>query len=220
MCGRYTQFGSIREILSGADFTGMTFDMAERYNIAPSMMVAVFVNDGGYKAREMKWGLVPSWSNDVSIGNKIINARSETLLEKPTFKHAIRKRRCLIPADGFYEWHDTGAGKQPYYIRMKSQKTFCFAGMFDTWKSPDGTPLVTCTIITTECNDLLRPIHHRMPVILHRNDYEAWLDPSTDISIITSLLVPFPSDDMEIYPVSKMVNSPRNDGAELIRPNE
>ncbi len=217
MCGRYTQFSSIREILKGADFTGITFDRGARYNIAPTMMVDTFVNDGGYKAREMKWGLIPSWSNDPTIGNKIINARAETLLEKPTFKYAIRKRRCLIPADGFYEWQVVDGGKQPYYIRLKSHKPFCFAGLYDTWKAPDGSLVTTCTIITVDCNDMLREIHNRMPAILHRNDYALWLDPEAPVEAVTALLAPFPSDEMEMYPVSKLVNTPRNDGAELIK---
>lgn len=219
MCGRYTQFGSVREILTGVDTEAFMFNHGARYNIAPTDEVAVIINDNGYKALTMQWGLIPSWSKDGDIGRAIINARSETLLEKPTFKHAIKRRRCLIPADGFYEWFDDGTGKKPYYIRLKSQEQFCFAGMYDTWRTPTDALLITCTIITCAPNALVGRIHNRMPVILHKRDYTTWLDtPPEEVDKIMPLLTAYPADEMEMYEVSRTVNSPKNDGPELIMP--
>lgn len=219
MCGRYTQLSSVREILAGVDTTAFMFDRGASYNIAPTDEVAVIINDNGYKAMTMQWGLIPSWAKDDAMGRAIINARAETLLEKPTFKHAIKRRRCLIPADGFYEWYDDGTGKKPYYIRLKSKEPFCFAGIYDTWRTPTDALLITCAIITTTPNELIARIHNRMPVILHKEDYQRWLDaPPDDVETVMPLLAAYPADEMEMYEVSRMVNSPKNDTPQLIQP--
>jgi putative SOS response-associated peptidase YedK len=166
----------------------------------------------------MQWGLIPSWAKDPSIGNKMINARAETLTEKPSFKRLIGKRRCLVVADGFYEWAKQGRGKMPMRFVLKSGEPFAFAGLWDRWKKPDGGPLDSFTIITTQANDLLKPIHDRMPVILGEGDEEIWLDPKVADSIrLVSVLKPFSPELMEGYFVSRLVNSPRNDLPECIR---
>jgi len=167
----------------------------------------------------IKWGLIPSWAKKMSIGNKMINARSETVTEKPSFKTSIRKRRCLIPADGFYEWKKSKGKSNPYYIRMKEDEAFAFAGLWDAWKSPEDKIIETFTILTTSANDLLKPIHERMPVILHPEDYDLWLDPTVqDPSKAVPLLTAYPSDDMMTFPIGTFVNSPKNDGPECIQP--
>ena len=164
----------------------------------------------------MQWGLVPSWAKDPSIGNKMINARAETLAEKPSFKGLIGKRRCLVLADGFYEWRKEGKGKIPMRFTLRGGEPFSFAGLWDSWKKPAGGELFSFTIITTQANNLLRPIHERMPVILNKEGEEKWLDP--DFKEIHELLVPYPVEMMEFYDVSKLVNSPRNDLPQCISP--
>ena len=156
------------------------------------------------------WGLIPSWAKDPAIGNKMINARAETVSEKPSFRSAFKKRRCLILADGFYEWQKTDDGKQPYHIKMEDDSPFAFAGLWEAWDKY-GEEIRSGTIITTDANDLMNEIHHRMPVILHPEDYGLWLDPDFDEKeALTSLLKPYPSDAMEAYPVSRRVNKPAN----------
>jgi putative SOS response-associated peptidase YedK len=194
--------------------------MAPRYNIAPSQPVAVVPNDGKNTLDFYVWGLVPFWAKDPQIGNRMINARAETLAEKPSFKTAFRRRRCLVLADGFYEWQrkpiasssrSTGA-KTPMYIKMTSGEPFAFAGLWETWNAPDGSRLITCNIITTEPNELVSQIHNRMPVILPTDAYQTWLDPHERApSELSSLLKPYPADQMVSYPVSKQVNNPAND---------
>jgi len=167
----------------------------------------------------MRWGLIPSWAKEMSIGNRMINARCESVHEKPAFRTAIRYRRCIIPANGFFEWKEEGGKKHPLYVRMKDDAIMGFAGVWDHWKHPDGEPLETCSILTTASNRLIQPLHDRMPVILHPEEYGLWLDREvTDPERLKALYQPYPADMMEMYPVSTLANSPRNDSPECIEP--
>jgi putative SOS response-associated peptidase YedK len=190
-----------------------------RYNIAPTQQVAAIRTHAGSPQRElawMRWGLIPSWADDPAIGNRMINARGETLAEKPAYREAFRRRRCLIPADGFYEWKQGAKPKQPNYIYLKNEQPFAFAGLWESWQHA-GQTIESCTIITTEANELLRPLHERMPVILGPDDYETWLDASIqNPERLEPLLVPYPADRMTLYPVSSAVNSPRCDDASCL----
>ena len=160
----------------------------------------------------LRWGLIPSWADDPGIGNRLINARAETAAEKPSFRNALRHRRCLIPADGFYEWVKAGKGpKQPYLIRLKDGQPFAFAGLWESWTSPDGEVIESCTILTTEANEVLRPIHDRMPVIIAPEDYGLWLDPATPPKAVQEMLRSFPAEKMESQPVSTVVNDPKHE---------
>jgi putative SOS response-associated peptidase YedK len=171
--------------------------------------------------KEMLWGLIPSWAKDPGIGNRMINARVETLAEKPAFRAALKKRRCIIPADGFYEWQKLGKVKQPVRIVLKSREPFGFAGLWEHWRSPKGEEVLSCTIITTEANELLKAVHERMPVILTRDAEAAWLDPKTqEPEKLLPLLKQYPLEEMEFYPVSREVNSPAVDKASNIEPLE
>jgi putative SOS response-associated peptidase YedK len=188
------------------------------YNVAPTQQVAAVLEDeGGRRLEMLRWGLVPSWAVDSDIGSRMINARSETAPEKPSFRRAFRGRRCLIPADGFYEWKREEGGKQPYYFRMQDGRPFAFAGLWESWDKGDGT-LRTCTILTTRANPVLEGIHDRMPVILPRDAYNAWLDPDADREELGELMIPYPHDDLEAYPVSRFVNSPRNNDERCVEP--
>ncbi len=218
MCGRFTYAKEFREIRIRYNVDRDFPLFRPRYNIAPGQEVAVVFNrDGGRSLGMMHWGLIPSWAKDPSIGNKMINARAETLSEKPSFKRLIAKRRCLVLSDGFYEWRKEGKRKAPMRIRLKTGEPFGFAGLWDSWRKPDGSDLQTFTIITTEANELLKPIHDRMPVILPEEAEQQWLGFDVkDTSELLSLLKPYPSDLMEAYDVSLLVNSPRNDLPECI----
>ena len=192
-----------------------------RFNIAPSQTVAVIDN----RPRDqravtgMRWGLVPRWAKDPAIGYKMINARSESVAEKPAFRDALRRRRCLIPADGFYEWKATGKSKTPFYMRKLSHQPFAFAGLWERWKAPDGEVLHSCTIITTQANELLAPVHHRMPVIVAAEDYERWLEPSPlPPQAVDDILVTTPAAGFELYEVSRLVSSPKNETPACIAP--
>jgi putative SOS response-associated peptidase YedK len=193
-----------------------------RYNIAPSEYVAAVRNTGENVVEPLRWGLVPSWTKDVRMGYKMINARAETLAEKPAFRQPIKKKRCLILADGFYEWKHPRAGssKIPYYVHMKNQEPFALAGLWDEWKPPDkDEPLRTCTVITTDPNEVVEELHNRMPVILNRDAYNFWLDPGThEAEEFKDILVPYPASEMEAYQVSTRVNKPGYDSPELIKP--
>jgi putative SOS response-associated peptidase YedK len=218
MCGRFgasCQYGDIKVLQ--ADFPGFY----PRYNIAPSQDVAVIVrNEDRNQLKTMRWGLVPSWAQDPSIGQRMINARAETLLEKPSFKQLVARRRCLVPADGFYEWRREGNRKVPMWIHLKSRAPFAFAGLWDYWRDPAGDKeLYSFTIITTEANALLRPIHNRMPVIYDKEMGRQWLEESfgDQPMILAAVLRPWPSELMEAHDVSTLVNSPENDTAECIQ---
>jgi len=219
MCGRFTlttNFGAIAQRFGVARFLE---EIGPRYNIAPTQTVIVVNDDGTRHLPQMQWGLIPSWAKDPATGNRMINARAETVATRPAFRVALRKRRCLIPADGFYEWQPVGRRKQPVYITLKSREPFSFAGLWETWTSPEGEEVRSCTIITCEANDLMKPIHDRMPVILSKEAESVWLDPTIqDPALLLPLLVPYPAEEMEVYPVSTWVNNPEHDGAECVLP--
>jgi putative SOS response-associated peptidase YedK len=196
------------------------FAFQTRYNIAPSQEVPVIIrNEDRNEAKLMKWGLVPSWAPDSSMGQRMINARSETLLEKPSFKQAVQKRRCLIPANGFYEWVREGKRKIPMWIQLKTRQPFAFPGLWDCWIDRDtGKPLYTFTIITTRANALVSRIHDRMPVIYDRDMGRQWLEEATTDPLVLSLILqPVASERVEAYEVSMLVNSPDNDSPECVR---
>jgi putative SOS response-associated peptidase YedK len=217
MCGRYTLTVTVRdleEILPGLEAEG---DLAPRYNIAPTQDVAVVANDAPRRLVRVRWGLVPRWAKDASIGNKLINARAETLGEKPSFREAFRKRRCLVLADGFYEWRkaEGSTKKQPVHVTLRARRAFGMAGLWEEWRSPEG-PLRSCAIITTAANDALRALHDRMPVILSLEAQDAWLaaEPRTPEQL-APLLVPT-SEALELREVSTRVNSPMHDGPDCL----
>src|SRR5687768_8735432 len=216
MCGRY----ELQEIEGlGARFraTSVRLDLSPRYNVAPGQVMPVVVNKAGENSLEMmKWGLVPSWAKDARIGNKMINARAETILEKPSFRKPLQSKRCLVPVSGFYEWHDTGQGKIPYHIYLKDEPVFALAGLYDIWLDPDGQELDTYTIVTTSANSFMERLHNRMPVILPQDREDMWLDPATPLSGLVTLLSPFEPRKMAAAPASQRVNSVRNDDAGLL----
>lgn len=218
MCGRYR--------LTRADKVASYFeaeaaeDLLPRYNIAPSQQIAAIrqVADGRVISA-LRWGLVPFWAKDISIGYKMINSRSESVLQKPAFRDCFQQRRCLIPADGFYEWKKAGKQKQPFHFGMKDGSLFGLAGIWDRWKSPQGTWIESCSILTTTANPMVRDVHDRMPVILHRNHYDTWLTaPAAEAARLGELLIPFEAELMTRYAVSTLVNRPQNDGADCAAP--
>ena len=223
MCGRYTLATDLKKV---ADRFGAPMPLDEwatcappRYNIAPTQAVIVVGDDGKRYMKQMLWGLIPSWAKDPGIGNRMINARVETLAEKPAFRAALKKRRCIIPADGFYEWQKLGTVKQPVRIVLKSREPFGFAGLWEPWTSSEGEEVLSCTIVTTEANELLKSVHERMPVILTRAAEAAWLDPKAqEPEKLLPLLRQYPPDEMEFYPVSREVNSPAVDRPSNIVP--
>lgn len=193
-------------------------DLRAGFNICPSQdILVVRASAKGREGALVRWGLIPGWAKDASIGNKLSNARGETVHEKPSFRAALKKRRCLVPVNGFYEWRKVGAGKQPVFIHRQDGAPFAIAGLYELWKGPDGAPVQTATLITTTPNALMEPIHDRMPVILDPADYELWLDPGVqDGDALRHLITPCPADALEAYEVGKAVNNPRNQGPELI----
>lgn len=214
MCGRYTLAKPLKSILSHFAATLFKLDYKPSYNIAPSQLSPVVVNRSGQRQlTAMKWGLIPSWAKDEKIAWKLINARSETAHEKPSFKNSLKNQRCLIPADGFIEWQ--GKEKQPHYIQLKNQPLFAFAGLWSTWNNKNGNSLDTYTILTTEANNTLAPIHARMPVIIESTKYNTWLAPDT--SHDAALFTPFPSEEFDIHLVSKEINSPKNNYPEILQ---
>jgi putative SOS response-associated peptidase YedK len=224
MCGRYTLTidpETLAQLFGLGEITPAAAGMAPRYNIAPTQQVAIVRNDAPTKLDVARWGLVPSWAKDLAIGASMINARAETMAEKPAFRSAFRKRRCLILADGFYEW-ETIAGqktKLPHYIQLADGQPFAFAGLWETWKpkdAPDSDWMVTCTIATTDPNELLGRIHNRQAVILPRGSERVWLDADAPADVIGSLLRPLPSDALRMRPVAARVGNVRNDDAALL----
>ena len=220
MCGRFTLHTDLEQIQKVFKLDEIAAEPEPSYNVAPTQPVyAIVDHDGKSSLSRMRWGLIPFWAKDASIGSKMINARAETLAEKASFKRPFKSQRCLIVADGFYEWRKDGAVKIPTYIHLKSGKPFGFAGLYDTWKAPDGELVTSCTIITTTPNELMQAIHDRMPVIVPTRSHQTWLDPANqDIAKLTALLVPYKATEMEAWPVARLVNSPANNTAELIKP--
>ena len=217
MCGRYTLLADLGDLAQRFEFDGSDFSYDPGYNIAPTESVLTVRNLDSREAAFMRWGLVPFWAKDPKIGARMINARAETVAEKPAFRNALKKRRCLVLADGYYEWQKTPAGKRPYRIILKSGEPFAFAGLWETWSDPQGNVVPSCTIITTAANDLLAPIHDRMPVILPREKEELWLEPGVeDPASLTGILAPYSYEALDAYEVSTMVNYARNDGPEVI----
>ncbi len=220
MCGRFT-------LTTTGETVAEWFELADplvltpRYNIAPSQPVAVVREEGGRVLEARRWGLIPSWAKDPRIGNKMINARAETLLERPAYRQAFRQRRCLIPADGFYEWRRNAAGRQAFYIRDREHPVFGMAGLWEEWRDPAGKRVGSCTIITTEANPAVASVHDRMPVILRPADYGAWLDPACrEPEKLETLLKPWPGDRTHLSPVSDHVNNPAHEDARCSEPVE
>ncbi|MBC8509958.1 MAG: SOS response-associated peptidase [Chloroflexi bacterium] len=224
MCGRFTLTATPDEIADAFSWLITpegAKSQAPRFNIAPSQPIAVVPNTGEKKLDFFVWGLIPFWAKDPKIGSRMINARSETLAEKPSFKAPYKYRRCLILTSGFYEWQKQpgSTSKIPYYIRLKSGKPFAFAGLWDRWNAPDGSEILSATIITTQPNDFVKPIHNRMPVILPPDAYDTWLTPGEKSpQELNDLLRPYPAEEMDAYPVSAFVNNPRNDSPECVQP--
>lgn len=217
MCGRFTlslEPGDLQEELGLGSVPG---ELHPRYNVAPTQPVAVVTESVKRDVALFHWGLVPGWAKDISIGSKMINARSETIQEKPSFRNAFARRRCLILSDGFYEWDKMSGKRIPYFIHLSSGKPFTFAGLWEVWHSPEGGVLNSCTIITCAANQMVGQLHDRMPVILPPEKRWAWLDPKALPADMQKLLAPYPSAEMAMFPVRPLVNSPANDSPELMK---
>jgi putative SOS response-associated peptidase YedK len=221
MCGRFTLTTPAQTLTVQFELTDVPA-LEPRYNIAPTQPVAAVRIRGESEERELvllRWGLIPFWAKDLGIGSRMINARSETVAEKPSFRTAFRRRRCLVLADGFYEWQKINGAKQPVYVSLQDREAFAFAGLWERWEGPENGVVESCTLLTCEPNELLRPIHSRMPVILDPKDYSLWLDHGVqDATRLQSLLSPYASGRMQAYAVSRYVNSPRNQGPQCIAP--
>ncbi|HEY9629271.1 MAG TPA: SOS response-associated peptidase [Coleofasciculaceae cyanobacterium] len=222
MCGRFTLTQSPDAIAHSLNLPIPSM-FAPRYNIAPTQPVMAVRSSEEKAERQLThftWGLIPSWAKDPKIGAKMINARAETLSEKPSFRAAFKRRRCLVLADGFYEWQKLAKGKQPMHFSLQDHQPFGFAGLWEHWQSAEGSEIESCTVITTAANDLMRPVHDRMPVILAPQDYDAWLDPQNSGDRLQSLLRPYAAAEMTAYPVSTQVNNPRHETPDCIAPLE
>ncbi|MFN0042260.1 MAG: SOS response-associated peptidase [Alphaproteobacteria bacterium] len=221
MCGRYsitTPEEALRRLFG---FEGPARNLGPRYNIAPRQDVPVIRAEGGARRLSLlRWGLVPAWAKDPLIGDKLINARAETIAEKPSFKSAFRARRCLVPADGFYEWRRDAKPAQPFRIEMRDRSPFALAGLWERWRSGAGEVLETFALVTTEANATLEPIHHRMPVILAADNYALWLDAGADAARLRALLKPFLAAPLHAYPIDNKVNSAAHDSPEILMPVE
>lgn len=217
MCGRFTQRADAKALAKAFGVAEVP-EVEARYNVAPTQdILGVYVSPDGREAKLFRWGLIPSWAKDSSIGARLINARSETVAEKPAFRRAFKQSRCVIPADGFYEWRKTDGKKQPFFFRMRDERPFGFAGLWERWEGEGSRPVNSCAILTTGANEVLRPVHDRMPVILHPEDYELWLDADArKLDLVKEVLRPYPPEDMVGYSVSVLINSPRNQGAQLV----
>lgn len=224
MCGRYTlRFPAAAVSVLFHELEAVDADaLTARFNIAPSqpvLAVRAHPHTGRMETVHLRWGLVPPWADDVNIGYKLINARGETLAEKNAFKHAFRRRRCVLPADGFYEWLATPEGKQPYYITLEDGQPFGLAGLWEHWQDPHGNELESCTIITTRPNRLVSKLHDRMPVILPEAALRQWVDPGfEDVAALEPMLEPYPAEQMRMHPVSKRVNRVAEDSPRLVEP--
>ena len=221
MCGRFTLTIDPAELRDAFGNYSFPPHFAPRFNIAPTQPVLAIPGDGSRKADFFLWGLIPSWAKDATIGNRLINARAETLAEKPAFRGSFKHKRCLILADGFYEWKALPGTrtKMPYFVFLKSRQVFALAGLWDEWSGPDGSQVRSCTIITTAPNQFMAPIHNRMPVILPPEQYAEWLDPATQTTeSLSAILQPYPPEEMAAHTVSTLVNNPKNDLPECVVP--
>ncbi|MCB2193150.1 MAG: SOS response-associated peptidase [Deltaproteobacteria bacterium] len=219
MCGRFTQSKSLGEYQQRFGFSAGPPGYAPRFNLAPGQeALAVLAGEEGRRAEMLRWGLVPSWAKEERMGYKMINARAETVADKPAYRGPFRRTRCLIPADGFFEWAAAQGGKQPYFLARKDREPFALAGLWDQWSGPGGQKLRSFTILTTQANQVVKPIHERMPVMLRPVDEAAWLETETTPENLAKLLKPYAAQDMEAYTVSQRVNSPVNEGPEIIEP--
>ena len=226
MCGRFTLRTPLsvlsQQFLFDLGPVAAEIAVRPRYNVAPTQTIAAVRREEGSAKRTLAWlywGLIPSWAKDAKMSASMINARSETAAEKPAFRSAFARRRCLILTDGFFEWKKVGKEKQPYLYRMRDERPFAFAGLWECWRGPagsEGPPLESGTILTTTANELCRELHERMPVILEESDYERWLDPAASKEDLQVLLAPFPAEEMKAEPVSRRVNNARNDDAECV----
>ena len=216
MCGRLS-IATASDVLRIRFNVRITEDLQPRYNAAPTQNLPVILNDEPGTIKMCRWGLIPYWAKDQKIGNRLINARAETLLEKPSFRNPFKKNRCLVLADGFYEWEKTADAKKPYRITMKNNEPFALAGIWDLWTTPEGEDIRSFSIITTEPNELMKDLHNRMPAILKKENEKRWLQ-GIDSSEAQKMLEPYPGNDLTAYPVSSLVNSPRNDTEDVIQP--
>lgn len=217
MCGRYS-LATTENLAERFDAQQTELTLLPRYNVAPSQSMPTVVRDGEQRLVEMRWGLIPSWSKEAHVSFSTINARAETVTTSPAFRGPFKRRRCLVPASGFYEWRRIAQGKQPYCIRLRGGEPFAFAGLYDIWRGADGSELYSYTIITTTPNELVAPIHNRMPAILRRADEAAWLAEDADPARLLSLLAPYPAERMETFAVSRALNNPMHDDPMLARP--
>jgi putative SOS response-associated peptidase YedK len=222
MCGRYFLLTNINELQQqfSFEFNSERVELSPSYNVAPTQSaLTVTLEDDRRVGQMMRWGLIPSWSKDASVGSRMINARAETVAERPGFRSAFKRRRCLVIADGFYEWQKIGSSKIPMRINLKSGEPFAMAGLWEVWKNPEGESIKSCTIITTSANSFMEPIHDRMPVILPHDRLSVWLNTGIeDSSVLSELLLPYSSDEMESCEISTLVNSPANNVPEVLEP--
>jgi putative SOS response-associated peptidase YedK len=219
MCGRFVRITPVGVLAVKFKAEKVFSNLAPSYNIAPTQEVVIINNEGVRQLIQCKWGFIPSWAKDPAIGYSMINARSETVARKPAFGSAFKRKRCLVMADGFYEWRAEGRKKFPMYIRLKAGECFGFAGLYNVWKPPNGEQICTCTIITTEANETVKTIHDRMPVILPRDKEDPWLDPANeDKEQLLSILKPYPAEEMMAFEVSTEVNSPQHNTPSNIQP--
>jgi putative SOS response-associated peptidase YedK len=222
MCGRFTLEKSIGDLGSLFEVRAIA-ELPARYNIAPTQPIVAIRQAEAGDEREwvlLRWGLIPAWAREPAAVPLLINARAETAAGKPAFRAALRRRRCLVPADGFYEWQGAGSQKQPFHMRRRDGAPFALAGLWERWEGPEGA-IDSCALLTTASNELMRPIHERMPVILDPQDFELWLDPGMqDVEMLQGLLRPYPAEAMVAYPVSRVVNNARNDDPQCVLPLE
>lgn len=220
MCGRFTITLEAADLQQDLGIADMPADWQPRFNVAPTQSVAAVLDANTRRAEWLRWGLIPSWAKDPTIASSLINARSETVAEKPSFRQAFNRRRCLILADGFYEWKRAANQKgpsQPYYFQRIDKKAFVFAGLWETWKPPEGEPIRTCTIITCAANEIVSPVHERMPVMLSGESMWNWLEPSSPDSL-KGILLPYPPDWMEGFPISRLVNNANRESPDMVKP--
>lgn len=216
MCGRFTLRAPPQDLAQYFDLAEVP-DLVPRFNVAPTQTVgAVRLEAGARQWVFLRWGLIPRWAKDPKIGNTLLNARGETIASKPSFRAAFKTRRCLIAADGFYEWQRKGKVKQPYHFHLRAGGPLAFAGLWEEWETPQGMRLESCTIATTTAHPVVAPIHDRMPVILPRATFDAWLSPASTVDELQALLQPYPGDDLEATPVSQTVNNARNEVPECL----